>query len=40
MAFIKTKHETDLYCDDWGQGRPVVLMHGWRVDAGMWFIAP
>ena len=27
---------TDLYVNDWGQGRAVVLIHGWPLDADMW----
>ena len=29
MAFAKAKDGTRLYYKDWGQGRPVVLLHGW-----------
>ncbi len=36
MPFIKTKDGTQLYYKDWGQGRPVVLIHGWPLDADMW----
>jgi pimeloyl-ACP methyl ester carboxylesterase len=25
-----------LVYDDWGSGRPVVLLHGWSLDATMW----
>lgn len=36
MAFIKTQDGTELFVNDWGSGRPVVLIHGWPLDADMW----
>ncbi|HEU0045131.1 alpha/beta hydrolase [Sphingomonas sp.] len=36
MPFIKTRDGTDLYVKDWGQGRPVILTHGWPLNADMW----
>lgn len=36
MASIKTQDGTELYYKDWGTGRPVVLIHGWPLDADMW----
>lgn len=36
MPFIKAKDGTQLYYKDWGQGRPIVLIHGWPLDADMW----
>ena len=36
MAFIKTVDGTELFYNDWGSGRPVVLIHGWPLDADMW----
>ena len=29
MSYITTKDSVNLYVKDWGQGRPVVMMHGW-----------
>jgi len=29
MPYAKAKDGTKLYYKDWGQGRPVVLLHGW-----------
>jgi len=29
MAYAKAKDGTMLYHKDWGEGRPVVLLHGW-----------
>ena len=36
MPFIKTPDGTQLYYKDWGHGPPVVLIHGWPLDADMW----
>jgi non-heme chloroperoxidase len=36
MATVKTKDGTALYVKDWGQGRPVVLIHGWPLTADSW----
>lgn len=36
MPYIKTKDGTDLYVKDWGQGRPVILTHGWPLSADSW----
>jgi non-heme chloroperoxidase len=36
MAYFETKDGTRLFFNDWGQGRPVVLVHGWPLNADMW----
>ena len=36
MPFIKTRDGTDIYVKDWGQGRPVILTHGWPLNADSW----
>ena len=36
MPYVKTRDGTDLYVKDWGQGRPVILIHGWPLSADMW----
>lgn len=36
MAFIKTDDGTNLYFKDWGEGRPVILIHGWPLSADSW----
>ena len=36
MPYVKTRDGTDLYVKDWGQGRPVILTHGWPLSADMW----
>lgn len=36
MPIITTADGTNLYYNDWGVGRPVVLIHGWPLHADMW----
>ncbi|WP_230480564.1 alpha/beta fold hydrolase [Sphingomonas sp. Leaf21] len=36
MPYVKTRDGTDIYVKDWGEGRPVVLLHGWPLSADMW----
>lgn len=36
MPYVKTRDGTDIYVKDWGQGRPVVLVHGWPLSADSW----
>ena len=36
MPFIETNDRTCLFYNDWGSGRPVVLIHGWPLDSDMW----
>ncbi len=36
MPFIETSDKTTLFYNDWGTGRPVVLIHGWPLDSDMW----
>jgi len=36
MPHIKTRDGTMLHYKDWGSGTPVVLIHGWPLDADMW----
>lgn len=36
MPFIETKDGTSLFYNDWGSGKPVVLIHGWPLNADMW----
>ncbi len=33
MSFLKATDGTQLYVKDWGQGRPVILLHGWPLSA-------
>ena len=33
MSHITTQDGTKLYVKDWGQGRPVVMTHGWPLSA-------
>jgi pimeloyl-ACP methyl ester carboxylesterase len=36
MPFIRTQDGTDIFYNDWGSGRPVVLIHGWPLQSDMW----
>ncbi|OLP55889.1 arylesterase [Rhizobium rhizosphaerae] len=36
MTRIKTRSGTELYVKDWGEGRPVVLLHGWPLTSDTW----
>ncbi|GGB34416.1 arylesterase [Sphingomonas metalli] len=36
MPYIKTRDGTDIYVKDWGSGRPVILLHGWPLNADSW----
>ena len=36
MSYIDAQDGTPLYYQDWGAGRPVVLIHGWPLNADMW----
>ncbi len=36
MPYITTPDGTDIHYHDWGHGTPVVLIHGWPLNADMW----
>ncbi len=36
MNFITTADKTQLYLKDWGEGRPVILIHGWPLSSDSW----
>jgi non-heme chloroperoxidase len=36
MPFVTTRDQTTLYYKQWGSGRPVVLIHGWPLNADTW----
>ena len=33
MSYVNTKDKVSLYVKDWGEGRPVVMAHGWPLSA-------
>ena len=33
MSTIRTRDRVNLYVKDWGQGRPVILLHGWPLSS-------
>ncbi|QFU08302.1 Arylesterase [Rhodobacteraceae bacterium THAF1] len=36
MPIVQTTDKTELFVKDWGEGRPVVLIHGWPLNADSW----
>jgi pimeloyl-ACP methyl ester carboxylesterase len=36
MPYIITDDEVEIHYNDWGAGTPVVLIHGWPLNADMW----
>ncbi len=36
MPFVEAADGTELFYNDWGVGKPVVLIHGWPLNSGMW----
>ena len=36
MPYISTRDGTDIYVKEWGDGRPVILIHGWPLSADSW----
>lgn len=36
MPFITASDEVRLFYNDWGHGKPVVLIHGWPLNSDMW----
>ena len=36
MPFVTTTDGTQIYYKDWGEGRPVVLSHGWPLNSDSW----
>lgn len=36
MPYVKTRDGTNLFVKDWGQGRPVILIHGWPLSSDSW----
>jgi len=36
MPYVTTADETKLFYKSWGTGRPVILIHGWPLNADSW----
>ena len=36
MQVVTTADNTKLFVKDWGNGRPVILLHGWPLSADSW----
>ncbi|GAA4452902.1 alpha/beta hydrolase [Phytohabitans houttuyneae] len=36
MPFVTTADGTEIFYKDWGEGRPVVLSHGWPLSSDSW----
>jgi non-heme chloroperoxidase len=36
MGFVTTADGTEIFYKDWGDGRPVVLSHGWPLNSDSW----
>src|SRR6185295_18019632 len=36
MPYVTAGTDTQLYYKEWGRGRPVVLLHGWPLNADSW----
>ena len=36
MPTLKAADGTQLFYNDWGSGKPLVLIHGWPLDSDMW----
>jgi non-heme chloroperoxidase len=36
MLYLTTTDHTQLYLKDWGEGKPVILIHGWPLSADSW----
>lgn len=35
-SLIQSSKDTSLFCRSWGNGRPVVFVHGWAVSSDVW----
>jgi pimeloyl-ACP methyl ester carboxylesterase len=36
MPMVNVAKDVNLYVQDWGKGKPIVLIHGWPLSHRMW----
>jgi non-heme chloroperoxidase len=36
MSYVTTRDDTKLFTKQWGTGKPVILIHGWPLNADSW----
>src|ERR1700761_3086965 len=36
MPYLRADDGVSIFFNDWGQGRPVILIHGWALNSDMW----
>ncbi len=36
MTHLTMKDGTRIFVRDWGQGQPIIFLHGWPLTADMW----
>ena len=36
MPYLTMTDKTEIYVKDWGNGRPVILLHGWPLSSDSW----
>jgi len=36
MSIIRVSDNTELFFQDWGQGKPILFVHSWAMNSSMW----
>ncbi|MDX6739668.1 alpha/beta hydrolase [Actinocorallia sp. A-T 12471] len=36
MGFVRTRDGAEIFYNDWGEGQPVVFIHGWPLNGDAW----
>jgi len=36
LSFIETRDHVGLFYKEWGEGKPVIFVHGWALNSDMW----